>query len=87
MFESMTIRWAFVLMGGCATVLALVPFVAFIWGPKIRANSKYSRMLMEAEHQALEKERAQRQGLGMNTAAAEDLEGDADFVKHGEQRV
>jgi len=77
MFDTMTVRWAQVMMGAFAAVLALVPFVAFIYGPQIRARSKYSRLLMAQEREAIEKEREEREKQGMDTAEAEDLEGDA----------
>jgi type II secretory pathway component PulM len=77
MFDGMTVRWALVLMGGVAALLALVPFVAFFYGPQIRARSKYSRELMAQEREALEKEREAREKRGMDTADAEDLEGEA----------
>jgi hypothetical protein len=77
MFDGMTVRWALVMMGAIATILALVPFVAFFYGPAIRARSKYSRMLMAQEREAIEKERMDREKQGMDTTEAEDLEGDA----------
>jgi type II secretory pathway component PulM len=72
MFDGMTVRWALVLMGGVAALLALVPFVAFFYGPQIRARSKYSRELMAQEREALEKEREAREKRGMDTADAEE---------------
>ncbi|TXT12815.1 hypothetical protein VHUM_01216 [Vanrija humicola] len=80
MFDRMTVRWAIVMMAGIGTVLAAVPFVAFFYGPAIRAHSKYSRELMELERQELEKERAKREARGMDTADVEDLEGDANSL-------
>jgi len=75
MFKTMTVRWALIMMGGIATVLALVPFVAFFYGPAIRARSKYSRLLMEQEREALETERLQREVRGLPLQGTEDLEG------------
>ncbi|KAL1406579.1 hypothetical protein Q8F55_008285 [Vanrija albida] len=80
MFDRMTVRWAIVMMAGIGTVLALVPFVAFFYGPAIRARSKYSRELMELERQELEKEREARAAHGMDAADAEDPEGDANSL-------
>lgn len=77
MFESMTVRWALVMMGGVAALLALVPFVAFYFGPQIRARSKYSRLLMAQERENIEKERAERAQHGIQLAGTEDVEGDA----------
>lgn len=77
MFKGMTVRWAIVMMGGIASVLALVPFVAYIYGPQIRARSKYSRVLMQQERDARDEERIQREVKGMDLTGTEDLEGDA----------
>ena len=52
----MTPRWALVMMGGIATLLAVVPFVAFYKGPWIRAHSPYSKQLMAEEAARIEKE-------------------------------
>jgi hypothetical protein len=79
MFKTMTVRLALVMMGGIATLLALVPFVAFFYGPWIRQKSKYSRLLMEQEREALEAERYQRELRGMPLQGTEDLEGDANL--------
>lgn len=76
MFKAMSVRWALVMMGLVAAVLALVPFIAFVYGPQIRARSKYSRELMKAEREALDAERYQREARGMDMAGAEDIEGD-----------
>lgn len=65
------------MMGGFATLLAAVPFVAFVWGPQIRARSRYSKMLMAQEREQLEKERRGRVSRGLDVHDAEDLEGDA----------
>lgn len=74
MFHSMTVRWALVMMGGIAAILALVPFAAYFYGPQIRERSKYSRQLMRAEREALDAERYQREARGMDMAGAEDIE-------------
>lgn len=78
MFESLTVRWALVLMGGIASVLALVPFVAFFYGPQIRARSPFSRQLMDDERQEIEDEKKKRDAYGMDSTAVEELERDAD---------
>ncbi|WOO83005.1 Efflux pump atB [Vanrija pseudolonga] len=77
MFERMTPRWAIVMMASFAAVLALVPFVAFFYGPQIRARSKYSKVLMQQERDAIDAERIQREARGMDGHDFEDLEGDA----------
>lgn len=76
MFKGMTVRWALVLMGGIAALLALVPFIAYFYGPQIRERSPYSRELMRAEREALDAERYQREARGMDMKGAEDIEGD-----------
>jgi hypothetical protein len=70
----MTARWALVMMGAFATILALVPFVAFIYGPKIRARSKYSRLLISKEHEALQTERYQREARGMDLTGLDEAD-------------
>ncbi|WOO80564.1 Efflux pump atB [Vanrija pseudolonga] len=77
MFNRLTVRWSLVMMGGFATLLAAVPFVAFVWGPQIRARSRYSKMLMAQEREQLDKERRARVSRGLDVHDAEDLEGDA----------
>jgi hypothetical protein len=77
MFEGMTVRWALVMMGGIASVLALVPFGAYFYGPQIRARSKISRLLMQQEREALEEERIHRELRGLDAAGVDDFEGDA----------
>ncbi|BEI79799.1 hypothetical protein CcaverHIS002_0103280 [Cutaneotrichosporon cavernicola] len=76
MFKGMTVRWALILMGGIASLLALVPFVAYYYGPAIRERSPYSRELMRQEREALDSERVQRELRGMDMTGAEDIEGD-----------
>jgi hypothetical protein len=73
MFARLTVRWSLVLCGG----LALVPFVAYVWGPAIRARSPYSRELMAMERDRQATEKAEREARGMDTAGVEDPEGDA----------
>lgn len=77
MFNTMTVRWGLVMMGGLATVLAAVPFVAFFYGPTIRAHSPYSRQLMAMEKERVQNEMAEREARGMNLNDIEDFEGDA----------
>lgn len=45
MFTGMTYQGAGSLLGGIGTVLTLVPFVLLIWGPRIRARSKFASEL------------------------------------------
>lgn len=77
MFRSMTVRWAIIMMGCIAALLALVPFIAYFYGPAIRARSPYSRALMQQEKDALDAERIQREAMGINMDGVEDYEGDA----------
>jgi len=47
MFRAMTFQGAGSLLGGIGAVLTLVPFALLIWGPKIRARSKFASEIME----------------------------------------
>ncbi|TXT10572.1 hypothetical protein VHUM_02077 [Vanrija humicola] len=85
MFERMTVRWAIVMMASFAAVLALVPFVAFFYGPQIRARSKYSKLLMQQERDTIDAERIQREARGMDGHEFEDLEGDANGTESHEK--
>lgn len=87
MFRNMTVRWAIIMMGGIAAVLALVPFIAFFYGPQIRARSPYSRALMQQEKDALDAERIQREALGIDMDGVVDYEGDANEKTVEEARV
>jgi len=46
MFKRMTFQGASSLLGGIGALLTLVPFVLIIWGPKIRARSKFASEIM-----------------------------------------
>lgn len=47
MFRAMTFQGAGSLLGGIGAVLTLVPFALLIWGPKIRARSKFASEIMD----------------------------------------
>lgn len=49
MYENLTPHYASTLFGCLAAVLAVVPFIAFRWGPQIRARSPMSRKLLQEE--------------------------------------
>lgn len=49
MYENLTPHYASTLFGCLAAILAVVPFVAFRWGPQIRARSPMSRKLVAEE--------------------------------------
>ncbi|RXK37531.1 hypothetical protein M231_05252 [Tremella mesenterica] len=53
-YEKLTPKWAIFLFGSIAAVLAIVPFVAFFYGPIIRARSPYSKLLMAEERERME---------------------------------
>ncbi|GMK56019.1 hypothetical protein CspeluHIS016_0210750 [Cutaneotrichosporon spelunceum] len=72
MFARLSVRWSLVLCGGLASLLALVPFVAFVWGPAIRARSPYSRRLMAMERDRQATEKAEREARGMDATGVED---------------
>lgn len=46
MFNGMTYQGASSLLGGFGLLLTLVPFVLLIWGPRIRARSKFASEIM-----------------------------------------
>ncbi|KDQ19135.1 hypothetical protein BOTBODRAFT_52301 [Botryobasidium botryosum FD-172 SS1] len=49
MYNNLGYRWAGTLLGCLASGLAIVPFVLFIWGPKIRARSRFAKNLESAD--------------------------------------
>ncbi|KAH7908595.1 major facilitator superfamily domain-containing protein [Hygrophoropsis aurantiaca] len=51
MFSRLTYRWANMLFAIIATVMIPIPYILFLYGSKIRARSKFSRMVLEAEAQ------------------------------------
>jgi hypothetical protein len=57
MYDKLTPRWGTFLFGCLATLLAVVPFVAFFYGPQIRKRSKFAIALaIEEKRLAQEKE-------------------------------
>lgn len=48
MFHAMTFQGAGSFLGGVGAILTLVPFVLLIWGPKIRARSKFASGLVSS---------------------------------------
>lgn len=60
MYQNLNPNWASTLFGCIAALLAVVPFIAFFYGPKIRAKSKFSKMLA-LEEEKLERERMERE--------------------------
>jgi hypothetical protein len=59
LYNNLTPRWGSFLFGCLATLLAVVPFVAFFYGPEIRKRSKFARALaVEEERVSREKEEA-----------------------------
>jgi hypothetical protein len=58
MYEKLTPRWGTFLFGCLATLLMVVPFIAFFYGPQIRKRSKFAIALaIEEERIAQEKEK------------------------------
>ena len=47
MYNRLTFRWASTLFGCLAAVLAVVPFILFAYGPRIRDRSRFARKLSE----------------------------------------
>lgn len=54
LYQNLTPRWGSFLFACLATLLAVVPFVAFFYGPEIRRRSKFAKAL------AVEEERLQK---------------------------
>jgi hypothetical protein len=80
MFVNITFRWSIFIFGCIAAVLAVVPFVAFFYGPQIRARSRYSKQLMEEERMRLGTEKGTEsavvaEGTGEKTARRAEVEG------------
>ncbi|KAJ9112210.1 hypothetical protein QFC20_002391 [Naganishia adeliensis] len=49
LYNNLTPRWGTTLFGCLATILAVIPFVAFFYGPKIRQHSAFAKALAEEE--------------------------------------
>ncbi|WWC59282.1 uncharacterized protein I303_101833 [Kwoniella dejecticola CBS 10117] len=66
MYDALTPRWTCVTWGCVALLLSSVPFIAFKYGPQIRARSKFSKLLMKEEQERIlrEKEAAQNSQNG-----------------------
>ena len=47
MYANLGFRWASTLLGCIASLLAVIPFVLFFWGPKIRARSRFAKKLAQ----------------------------------------
>ncbi|KAJ9105073.1 hypothetical protein QFC19_003705 [Naganishia cerealis] len=56
LYTNLTPRWGSTLFGGLAAILAVVPFLAFFYGPQIRKGSKFAKTLA-AEEERLRDER------------------------------
>ncbi|KAJ9107641.1 hypothetical protein QFC21_001101 [Naganishia friedmannii] len=56
LYNNLTPRWGSTLFGGLAAILAVIPFVAFFYGPQIRKGSKFAKTL------AAEQERLREEG-------------------------
>ncbi|WVW78489.1 hypothetical protein I302_100444 [Kwoniella bestiolae CBS 10118] len=64
MYDALTPKWTTFTWGCVALLLSAVPFVAFYFGPKIRARSKYSKILMKEEQERIMREKEILDGLG-----------------------
>jgi hypothetical protein len=60
MFVNITPRWAICIFGCIALLLGTIPFIAFYYGPRIRARSKYSKELMTEEKARIGAERGEK---------------------------
>ncbi|OCF32630.1 drug transporter [Kwoniella heveanensis BCC8398] len=64
MYDALTPRWTTFTWGCVALLLSAVPFVAYRYGPQIRARSKYSKILMQEEQERIAREKQVLDGLG-----------------------
>ncbi|WRT64796.1 uncharacterized protein IL334_001730 [Kwoniella shivajii] len=64
MYDALTPKWTTFTWGCVALLLAAVPFVAFYFGPRLRARSKYSKQLMKEEQEKILREKQVLDGLG-----------------------
>lgn len=51
MYARLTVKWSNTLFGCIAAVMAPIPIILFFWGPKIRQQSKFARMLEQWREQ------------------------------------
>lgn len=58
LYNNLTPRWGSTLFGGLAVLLAAIPFVAFVYGPRIRKGSKFAKTLAAEEERMREEKRA-----------------------------
>jgi Pyruvate/2-oxoacid:ferredoxin oxidoreductase gamma subunit len=68
LFVNITVRWAIFLFGCIALLLGAVPYIAFFYGPRIRAHSKYSKILMEEERKRIGAEKGTADVVGAQRA-------------------
>jgi hypothetical protein len=47
MYDRLTYKWASTLFGCLAAALGVIPFILFLWGPQIRARSRFARKMSE----------------------------------------
>ncbi|WVQ98033.1 hypothetical protein IAU59_005155 [Kwoniella sp. CBS 9459] len=64
MYDALTPRWTTFTWGCVALLLSAVPFVAYRYGPQIRARSKYSKILMQEEQERIARDKQVLDGLG-----------------------
>jgi hypothetical protein len=57
LYNNLTPRWGSTLFGCLATILAVIPFIGFFYGPKIRKHSNFAKAL------AAEEERSRDEGI------------------------
>lgn len=51
MDKKLTLKWANSLFGFVAVAMIPIPFILFFWGPKIRARSRFARMIEKWKEQ------------------------------------
>lgn len=63
LYTNLTPRWGTTLFGCLATILAVIPFIAFFYGPKIRAHSNFAKTLAEDQRKRDEIQRQDKGGV------------------------
>lgn len=61
LYHNLTPKWGTTLFGCLATLLAIIPFIAFFYGPQIRKRSKFAIALAAEEKRINAEKEVERQ--------------------------
>jgi hypothetical protein len=61
LYHNLTPKWGTTLFGCLATLLAIIPFIAFFYGPQIRKRSKFAKALAAEEERINTEKEVERQ--------------------------